>query len=105
MQNYEIPDCVKAYSKFEKDYSDLDDEIFKYYKKRYTKHPNFIFIKPTDDLNSFFKKNFDFDLDHYEVNNYEKKNKIWNQLVFFANLISSYQPTDNPNYLILKLKG
>ena len=105
MQNYEINDCTKAYLQFEKDYSDLDNEIFKYYKKRYIKYPNFIFIKPTDDLNSFFKKHFDFNLNHYEVNSYEKKNKIWNQLVFFASFISSYQPSDNPNYFILKLKG
>ena len=33
MQNYEIIDCAKAYLQFEKDYSDLDNEIFKYYKK------------------------------------------------------------------------
>lgn len=105
MQNYEISDCIKAYSKFEKDYSYLDNEIFKYYKKRYNKYPNFIFIKPVDDLNSFFNINFDLNLDYYKVNKYEKKTKIWNQLVFFATFISSYQPSDNPNYFILKLKG
>ena len=55
MQNYEITDCTKAYLQFEKDYSDLDNEIFKYYKKRYIKYPNFIFIRSTDDLNSFLK--------------------------------------------------
>ena len=55
-KNYEINDWrTKAYLQFEKDYSDLDNEIFKYYKKRYIKYPNFIFIKPTDDLNSFLK--------------------------------------------------
>ena len=104
MQNYKITDCIKAFSNFEKNYSDLDDEIFKYYKKRYIKYPNFIFIRSTNDLNSFFNQNFDYDLDYYNVTKYETKNNIWNQLVFFASFISSYQPTQNPNYFILKLK-
>lgn len=105
MPNYEISTCSKEYSKFEDDYADLDDSIFKFYKEKNFKKADFIFFKPTKDLHSFFNKNFNFKLDHLNDVEYEKKNQIWDQLIYFASLVSSFRQTPNSTYLMIKPKS
>jgi|LULE01.1.fsa_nt_gb hypothetical protein len=103
MPKYEIFNCIDAYSKIEKDYTDLNEDIFQYYKKKFKNYPDFIFLKHSDDFHSFFNKNFHYNLNYYSEIKFDKQIKIWKQLSYLARYISSYQPS-NPNYIMLKLK-